>query len=1120
MKKLLKLGQSLFLWACTCVGAGIITLQAATLQWNTNPEPDIAFYTVYAESAAGTVSREVAGTQLLLDGWLTSGGYTFYVTATSSAGLESDRSLGMPYDFGTIAAPVITTQPSGKLLTSGSTLTMSVTATSASAATYQWRKDGLALTGQTSANFSKSNISVSDSGVYTVVVSNAGGSVTSSPAQVVVQVPPSISSHPLSSSVPAGSSVTLSVSASGTALRYQWFKDGGALSGRTNSSFSIASMTAADQGTYRAVVTNLVGSATSATATLGLILPPTILAGPAGTNVATGGTILLTATVSGTAPFTYQWIKDSQPIANATGSQWLMTGASSVHSGSYQVRVSNAAGSVTSAAAMVSVLDRPTIATQPASKDVLMGAGFTLSVVAQGSGVLSYQWYFNDLPLAGATSASYQVPSASAGNAGAYKVTVANVVGSVTSQVATVRVFPRITIVQQPASTTLQVGGQLTLAVQATGPTPLSFQWYRGTVALSGATNPQLQIAQVSSTDAGSYTVEISSVVEKVTSTAARVTISGSAPSIVAHPQSTQVVQGGQLQISVTASGTGLAYQWLKNETAIPGAVNATYVIASFSSSDQGNYRVRVSNSLGSVVSEIAVVTMIVPPTIAQSPVSTNLATGGTIQLSVVASGTAPLTYQWLKNSQTIVSATGSQFGIPIASVGDSGSYQVRISNAAGSVTSAAAVVSVLDRPSIVTQPASKNVLNGAPLSLSVVAQGSDPLSYQWYLNDAALSGATSSTFQVASASAANAGAYKVIVSNPVGSVTSQVATVQVFPRISIVQQPVGTNVPLGGELNLAVQATGPAGLNYQWYRETVALNGATNAQLQIAQVSSDQAGSYTVDISNALERVSSSAALVTVVTVSGEAPTILSQPIGGDYLEGTNLTLTVKASSPSPITYQWFLNDSAISGATDSKYQKSPAQTADSGSYTVRVANSNGAVNSAPASVLVLQPIVIVQSPTSTNVAKGGRITLSVDATGPAGMTYQWFLNGSKLNGKTSSSLTVSSASLADGGIYTCQITSPVQTLTTPGAEVIVIDLPGANDCALTLSVSGDGSLVISGVAPANTNYELQRSDSLTAPNWTRLQNVSSRAEGRFQVTVPMGTAGTGFIRTVRRAN
>src|SRR5688572_21768065 len=310
MKKLLKLGRSLLLWACTCVGAGILTLQAATLQWNTNPEPDIAFYTVYAESASGTVAREVAGTQLLLDGWLTNGSYTFYVTATSSAGLESDRSLAMPYDLGTVAAPVITTQPAGKLLTSGSTLTMSVSATSASAATYQWRKDGLALTGQTSAIFSKSNITVSDSGVYTVAVSNAGGSVTSGPAQVVVQVPPSISSHPLSSSVPAASAVTLSVSASGTALRYQWFKEGGALPGRTNSSFSILSMTAADQGTYHAVVTNLVGSASSASATLGIVYPPTIVAGPSGTNVAAGGTIQLSATVSGTAPFTYQWLKD------------------------------------------------------------------------------------------------------------------------------------------------------------------------------------------------------------------------------------------------------------------------------------------------------------------------------------------------------------------------------------------------------------------------------------------------------------------------------------------------------------------------------------------------------------------------------------------------------------------------------------------------------------------------------------------------------------------------------------------------------------------------------------------------------------------------------------------
>jgi hypothetical protein len=328
----------------------------------------------------------------------------------------------------------------------------------------------------------------------------------------------------------------------------------------------------------------------------------------------------------------------------------LISSATTNDSGAYRVRVSNAVASITSAVAQVSVLNAPTILTQPASKDVLDGSLLELTVAAQGSPTLSYQWSLNSAPVTGATSPTLRVTAASAATAGIYKVRVSNAAGSIESHGATVRVLPRITILQQPVSTNLQLGAALVLSVQATGSEPLTYQWLRGGQPLPGATAPQFQIAQVNLIDAGSYSVRISSFLETITSAAAQVTILQVPPTIISQPQSAQVALGAQHSLSVSAEGPNLTYQWLKNDVAIPGATQSTLAFSSFTSADQGTYRITVSNPFGTVTSDAAVISFISPPVILSSPASTNLASGVTIQLLVDASGTQPLNFELFKN--------------------------------------------------------------------------------------------------------------------------------------------------------------------------------------------------------------------------------------------------------------------------------------------------------------------------------------------------------------------------------------------------------------------------------------------------------------------------------------
>src|SRR6185369_12884584 len=125
---------------------------------------------------------------------------------------------------------------------------------------------------------------------------------------------------------------------------------------------------------------------------------------------------------------------------------------------------------------------------------------------------------------------------------------------------------------------------------------------------------------------------------------------------------------------------------------------------------------------------------------------------GSALNLFVQASGTGPLEFEWLKDGSPIAGASSAVLQIASVQSSDAASYTVKISNAAGTVVSDAAVVNVVSTPVITTQPASRTVTLGSTLNLTVQASGTGPLQYQWFRDGAVIPGATSATFQIASA--------------------------------------------------------------------------------------------------------------------------------------------------------------------------------------------------------------------------------------------------------------------------------------------------------------------------------------------------------------------------------
>ncbi|HWA11149.1 MAG TPA: immunoglobulin domain-containing protein [Opitutaceae bacterium] len=336
------------------------------------------------------------------------------------------------------------------------------------------------------------------------------------------------------------------------------------------------------------------------------------------------------------------------------------------------------------------------------------------------------------------------------------------------------------------------------------------------------------------------------------------------APSILAQPQDLSATIGSTVQISVTAVGSGtLAYQWSHNNTPISGATAAILALGGLQAADAGTYSVTVTNSLGSVTSRSATLTVlsiIVPPAITADPEKVTASVGTSARFSVGATGSVPLSYQWLVNGAPIAGATQATLNLPDVKLADAGVYSVVVSNPFGSKTSIAVPLTVSATaiaPIFQFHPSPTTVTTGGTATLSVGVVGSSPISYQWYKDGQPIGGATSTYVTFNNAQPGDAGTYNVTITNPAGTVTSLSAALTVTPAgsppigVSFAQQPQPLSTAVGSSATFAVGVTGDPAITYQWRRNQVEIAGATSSSFTINNVQSADAGIYDVVVAN-----------------------------------------------------------------------------------------------------------------------------------------------------------------------------------------------------------------------------------------------------------------------------
>jgi len=170
------------------------------------------------------------------------------------------------------AAPAILSQPTGSVVLKGTAVQFSIVVSGSDPLTYRWRRNGVNISGATSATYTIPSVLASQAGSYDCVVSNGVGAVTSKAAVLVVNSPAEVVTHPVATSVKVGGTTTLNITASGDQpIYYQWEKDGLAIPGANSSSLELAGVQVDARGDYDCVVSNLYGEATSNTAYLNVL---------------------------------------------------------------------------------------------------------------------------------------------------------------------------------------------------------------------------------------------------------------------------------------------------------------------------------------------------------------------------------------------------------------------------------------------------------------------------------------------------------------------------------------------------------------------------------------------------------------------------------------------------------------------------------------------------------------------------------------------------------------------------------------------------------------------------------------------------------------------------------
>ncbi|HZV35426.1 MAG TPA: immunoglobulin domain-containing protein [Verrucomicrobiae bacterium] len=627
------------------------------------------------------------------------------------------------------APPTINGQPQPLTVAAGNNATFTVTASGSPSPTYQWQFNGTNIALATGTSYTVTNAQFTNQGNYSVLVSNAGGTVPSSNAFLTVNAAPMITQSPLSHSYSQGFNFSLVVGVNGSSpLFYQWVYNGANIPGATNAIYSITNLQYSQQGNYWALVSNPFGSATSAVAVVTVKAPPMITSQPQSLSLVAGNSAGFSVGATGSTPLGFQWYLNSSPLSDngrITGSQTanlVITNLLVADAGNYQVMITNAYGSSNSAAAALSVSKATPVITWTNPPALVYGAALSsiqLNATANLPGTFAYNPPAATVLSAGTNMLSTIFTPTDTANYNSATDTVLLVVApaplTVTVSNAT-RLFGQSNPTFTASIVGVTNGDNLTASANCTA-----------TSTNLPGTYPIVPSVNDPNHRLGNYTV---------TYVNGTLTISPAAPPLITSivPNTGSTNGGDTVMIIGTNFEMGATVNFGLFAATSVNVTNATNIIVTTPAEVAGAVDVIVTNTDGQSFDFTNGFTFVVPNQPAQivsGPTNQTVSPGGNANFAATASGTSPLFYQWLFNTGALSGATNSNLALANVQAPNAGFYQLVVSNAFGASTSSIATLSVLGTQVSFVPPNAAQYTNGHPILQLTGLTGQGPVVIQ-----------------------------------------------------------------------------------------------------------------------------------------------------------------------------------------------------------------------------------------------------------------------------------------------------------------------------------------------------------------------------------------------------
>jgi len=583
----------------------------------------------------------------------------------------------------------------------------------------------------------------------------------------------------------------------------------------------------------------------------------------------------------------------------------------------------------------------------------------------------------------------------------------------------TVQVTSSLSINQQPSNITACLGSPASFNINATG-AGIKYQWKKGNSTLPGDTLSLLNINSVILSDTGSYSCVLTNTCgSQLTSNSALLTI-GNTATINTQPQPATICERGSKLFTVSASGTGLSYQWRKNGVDIQTQTNDTLLINNAMVSDTGTYTCYINSLCSSpILSQGAHLTVQPGLVLTSSPVNLSKCIGESALFAASAAG-VNVRYQWRRNGGDINGRTHDTLLINNVAVSDTGFYSCYITGTCGGpVLSQSARLNIQPDIAITRSPSGLTKCSGESATFSVSATGVN-IGYFWKKNGNEITGQHNSTLIINNITPADSGSYSCYVTGACGTPQlSQVARLTVQPDVQLISSPINQSGCIGSNTLFNVFASG-INVTYQWHKNGNIISGNNNDTLLLNNISYADTGVYSCYITGLCGTpvLSQTARLNIIPDLS-----LISSPSGLNKCIGNTALFRVIATG-SNLIFQWRKNGAEIHGQNNDTLILNNLVLSDSGAYSCYISGLCGSpVLSQPATLTVIPDLFITQSPLSVAKCLHDNVTLSVRATG-TNLIYQWRRYGNDLPGQNNDDLVLSNISRSDSGIYNCYIT------------------------------------------------------------------------------------------------